>query len=373
MTARTTMLFWIGAALAFGLMVYAAASILLPFVAGMALAYLFDPVANRLERLGLSRVWATAVMLAVFLAVAVLLVILVLPVVGSQLAGLVANVPSYVGLLQNWLAQHSDSAVFRALHITQIDLNSSLGTLVSSGSSVVSTLIASVWSGGQTLVSALSLMVVTPVVAFYLLVDWGRMIAAIDDNLPREHRATILKLAREMDRGVANFVRGQVSCSLLLGLFYAVSLSLAGLRFGLLIGLFAGLVSFIPYLGTISGGALAIGLAFLQFWPDYAWIAVIVGIFVAGQFIEGNILQPKLIGSSVGLHPVWLMFALLAGGAWLGFLGLLIAVPAATCIAVLVRFALVRYHQSALYTGEGADAPPSPASQLPETGSDQGR
>jgi len=183
-----------------------------------------------------------------------------------------------------------------------------------------------------------------------MLLDWDRMVATVDDNLPRHHRETIRALGHEMNKGVANFVRGQVSVSTLLGIFYAVSLSLAGLSFGLLIGLVAGLISFIPYLGSIVGGGLAIGVALYQFWPDWTWISVIIGIFVVGQFVEGNILQPKLIGSSVGLHPVWLMFALFAFGTLFGFVGLLIAVPAASSVAVLVRFALAKYRSSAFYS-----------------------
>jgi predicted PurR-regulated permease PerM len=184
-----------------------------------------------------------------------------------------------------------------------------------------------------------------------MLLDWDRMIERLDGYMPRDHVDTIRMLVREMDRGVANFVRGQVSVSTLLGLFYAIGLSLAGLNFGLLIGLFAGLISFIPYVGSIGGGLLAVGVAVVQFWPDWTMVAVVAAIFAVGQFIEGNILQPKLVGGSVGLHPVWLMFALFAFGTLFGFLGMLIAVPAATAVAVLIRFALGKYLDSPLYRG----------------------
>ncbi|PIO98712.1 AI-2E family transporter [Pleomorphomonas carboxyditropha] len=355
---RNTVLFWTGAALAFGLLLYVFSSILLPFVAGMALAYLLDPVADRLERLGLSRALATALILVLFVLLALLAVMIIVPVLGSQLQGLIANMPAYLDAAQRWLSQEAGSRLFRALRISATDIRGSLGALFSNGSSIMAALLSSVWNGGQTLISVISLLVVTPVVAFYMLLDWDRMVATIDDNLPRHHRETIRALAREMNVGVANFVRGQVSVSALLGLFYAVSLSLAGLSFGLLIGLVAGLISFIPYLGSIVGGGLAIGVALYQFWPDWTWIAVIVGIFVIGQFIEGNILQPKLIGSSIGLHPVWLMFALFAFGTLFGFVGLLVAVPAAASVAVLVRFAFAKYRESPFYSldqGEAAD------------------
>lgn len=364
MKLRNTVLFWTGAALAFGLLLYVFSSILLPFVAGMALAYLLDPVADRLERLGLSRAVATAVILVLFILLALLALMIIVPVLGSQLQGLIANMPTYLDAAQRWLSHEAGTRVFKALRISATDIRGSLGALFSDSSAIVSTLLSSVWNGGQTLISVISLLVVTPVVAFYMLLDWDRMVKTIDDNLPRHHRETIRMLASEMNTGVSNFVRGQVSVSALLGLFYAVSLSLAGLSFGLLIGLVAGLISFIPYLGSIVGGGLAIGVALYQFWPDWTWISVIVGIFAVGQFVEGNILQPKLIGSSVGLHPVWLMFALFAFGALFGFVGLLVAVPAAASLAVLVRFAFAQYRASPFYSFDPEIAASSPIDRI---------
>jgi predicted PurR-regulated permease PerM len=361
---RNTVLFWTGAALAFGLLLYVFSSILLPFVAGMALAYLLDPVADRLERLGLSRAVATAVILVLFVMIALLALMIIVPVLGSQLQGLIANMPAYLDAAQRWLSHEAGTRVFKALRISATDIRGSLGALFSDSSAILTTLLSSVWNGGQTLISVISLLVVTPVVAFYMLLDWDRMVKTIDDNLPRHHRETIRALASEMNTNVANFVRGQVSVSALLGLFYAVSLSLAGLSFGLLIGLVAGLISFIPYLGSIVGGGLAIGVALYQFWPDWTWISVIVGIFVVGQFVEGNILQPKLIGSSVGLHPVWLMFALFAFGVLFGFVGLLVAVPAAASVAVLVRFAFAQYRASPFYSLDPEIAASSPIDRI---------
>lgn len=364
MKLRNTVLFWTGAALAFGLLLYVFSSILLPFVAGMALAYLLDPVADRLEQLGLSRTLATAVILVLFVMIALLALMIIVPVLGSQLQGLIANMPAYLDAAQRWLSHEAGTRVFKALRISATDIRGSLGALFSDSSAILTTLLSSVWNGGQTLISVISLLVVTPVVAFYMLLDWDRMVKTIDDNLPRHHRETIRALASEMNTGVANFVRGQVSVSALLGLFYAVSLSLAGLSFGLLIGLVAGLISFIPYLGSIVGGGLAIGVALYQFWPDWTWISVIIGIFVVGQFVEGNILQPKLIGSSVGLHPVWLMFALFAFGTLFGFVGLLVAVPAAASVAVLVRFAFAQYRASPFYSFDPEIAASSPIDRI---------
>jgi predicted PurR-regulated permease PerM len=193
--------------------------------------------------------------------------------------------------------------------------------------------------------------VITPVVAFYLLLDWDRMIEKVDRWVPRDHVGNVRRLATEMNVSVAGFVRGQGSICIILGLFYGIGLSVAGLNFGLLIGLFAGLISFIPYVGSLVGLVLSVGVALVQFWPEYWSIILVAGIFFIGQFIEGNILQPKLVGSRVGLHPVWLMFALVAFGAIFGFVGLMVAVPAAAAVGVLVRFALERYLDSDLYYG----------------------
>ncbi len=186
-------------------------------------------------------------------------------------------------------------------------------------------------------------MVVTPVVAFYLIYDWHRMIRTVDSWVPLQQRETVRQLAREIDAAIAGFVRGQTAVCLILGSFYAVALTLSGLNFGLLIGLISGLITFIPYVGSMTGLILALGVAVAQFWPDYSSILMVLGIFLVGQFLEGNLLAPKLVGESVGLHPVWLIFALLAFGYLFGFVGLLVAVPLAATIGVLARFALQRY------------------------------
>jgi len=207
-------------------------------------------------------------------------------------------------------------------------------------------------------INLLVLFVVVPVVAVYLLVDWDRMVARIDELLPREHAPTIRQLAREVDRTLASFVRGQGLVCLILGTYYAVALALVGLNFGLVVGAIAGLVTFIPYVGALVGGVLAIGLALFQFWGEWVWIGAVAGIFVAGQMIEGNILTPRLVGSSVGLHPVWLLFALAVFGALFGFVGMLVAVPIAAMLGVFARFGISRYQKSALYQGTATAMPP---------------
>jgi predicted PurR-regulated permease PerM len=202
---------------------------------------------------------------------------------------------------------------------------------------------------------------VTPVVAFYMLVDWDRMVRTIDSWMPVRQRETIRVIAHDIDRAIAGFVRGQALVCIILGTFYAAGLTVIGLNFGALIGMTAGLLSFIPYVGSLTGLILSMGVAIVQFWPDWTMIAATLGIFIFGQFVEGNILSPKLVGDSVGLHPVWLMFALLAFGALFGFVGLLLAVPLAAAMGVIARFALGRYLASPLYRGTGPTiAPPGP-------------
>jgi predicted PurR-regulated permease PerM len=209
------------------------------------------------------------------------------------------------------------------------------------------------------LVDVLSLFVITPIVAFYLLLDWDRMVERVDSWLPRDHKSDLESISSDINKAIAGFVRGQGSVCFILGSFYAVGLTLAGLNFGLLIGMFAGLVSFIPFVGSLIGLVIAVGVALVQFWPDFWWVLLIIIIFAVGQFFEGNILQPKLVGESVGLHPVWLMFSLSAFGVLMGFTGLLIAVPVAAAIGVLVRFALAKYLQSDFYLGHGRKDEPA--------------
>jgi predicted PurR-regulated permease PerM len=186
-----------------------------------------------------------------------------------------------------------------------------------------------------------------------MLLDWHHMVDKIDSWLPRHQQKTIRGLAREIDGAIAGFIRGQALVSLILGTFYGIALTAIGLNFGLLIGFAAGLLNFIPYLGSTTGLLLAGGVAFAQFWPEWMWVIVVIGIFFFGQFIEGNFLQPKLVGDRVGLHPVWLIFALFAFGYLLGFVGVLVAVPLAAATGVLVRFALRQNLASPLYTGAG--------------------
>lgn len=350
---RRQVAFWLLAAAIFIGFLYVFSSILLPFLAGIILAYFLDPVADWFERRGLSRLAATIVILVGFLLFFVLAMMIVVPVLGSQFAGLIGRLPDYFSRLQALITQFDPGWLQQNIGVDPDALRESLSSLLSQGTSFLASLFQSLWSSGKTLIDIAGLFVVTPVVAFYMLLDWDRIVAKVDSWVPRDHVTTVRRLAAEINRSTAGFVRGQGTVCLLLGVSYAIALTVVGLNFGLLIGLFAGLIGFIPYVGSLVGLVLSVGVAVVQFWPEWQWVAVVVGIFFAGQMIEGNFLQPKLVGGSVGLHPVWLMFSLFAFGYLFGFVGLLIAVPAAAAFAVLVRFALERYLASPVYRGNG--------------------
>lgn len=357
-------LFWTGTGVALVAFLYVFSSILLPFLAGMILAYFLDPIADWLERHGLSRLAAAVLILVMFIIVLTLALMLIIPILFTQLADFLARMPDYLSRLQLLVTSIDPQWLSETLGVDPAGLREGVNSLLTQGASFLSTLFSSIWSSGKTLIDIVGLFVITPVVAFYMLLDWDKMVATVDAWVPRDHLSTVRTIARDIDTAVAGFVRGQGTLCLILGVFYAVGLTMAGLNFGLLIGLFAGFVSFIPYVGSLLGLVLAVGVALVQFWPEWQWVIVVAMIFFIGQFIEGNILQPNLVGKSVGLHPVWLMFALVAFGALFGFVGLLIAVPAAAAVGVLVRFAVSRYLASPLYHGSGPrSAPAVPSSE----------
>jgi predicted PurR-regulated permease PerM len=343
--------FWIAAFVVLVLCLWILGDILLPFVVGMALAYLFDPVASRLQRYGMPRMVAAFVIIGLFVFVLVMLVLVFAPIIGGQLISFIQNVPGYVQRLQTLLAE-SNSPWLQRIGAQGLVQEKAIGDLVSQGMGWLTTFINSLWSGGRTLISIFSLAVVTPVVAFYLICDWGRMVAAIDGWIPLPQRVTVHQLGHEIDLAIAGFVRGQSAVCILLGSFYAISLTLVGLNFGLLIGLVSGVITFIPYIGSMTGLVLSLGVAVAQFWPDWHPIVIVFGVFMVGQFIEGNILAPKLVGERVGLHPVWVIFAMFAFGYLFGFVGLLLAVPMAAAVRVIASFTLRRYRDSVLYTGD---------------------
>ena len=354
MTFERQVMFWVAALVVLLGALWLLADILLPFVAGMALAYLLDPIARLAGRLGIGRAASALIVITLVIVVLVVVAMLVAPVLSHQLTAFVDNLPGYLTRLQSLVADPSRPWLSKIFGERLSDGGSSLGGLAAQGSGWIATFLGSLWTGGRAVFSVLSLLVITPVVAFYLLCDWDRLLATVDGWLPRPYRDTICGLAREIDSAIAGFVRGQAVICVILAVFYAIGLTLTGLNFGFLIGLMTGFISFIPFVGALTGFLIAGIVAIAQFWPNMTPILLVVGVFVVGQGLEGYVLSPKLVGARVGLHPVWLIFALLAFGYLFGFLGLLVAIPLAAAVGVLARFALRKYMASSIYTGDGA-------------------
>ncbi len=340
---------WWGIGLAvLALILWSLGNVILPFVAGAAIAYFLDPVADRLERAGCSRVLATLIITFVAILAFIVMALILIPTFINQLAALIEAAPTYSKQAQDFL-QDKIPALMEPDSALRQTLNEIGESLRARSAQLANTVITSAFS----VIEVLIFIVVVPVVAFYLLLDWDRMVAVVDGWLPRDHTETLRGLAREVDQVLAGFVRGQLTVSAILGTFYALSLMLVGLQFGMVVGLIAGVISFIPYVGAVVGGILAIGLALFQFWSEPWMIGAVAAVFVVGQMVEGNFLTPKLVGGSVGLHPVWLMFALSVFGSLFGFVGMLVAVPMAATIGVFSRFGIKRYTAGRLYIGLG--------------------
>jgi predicted PurR-regulated permease PerM len=358
MITSRPILFWIAAFAATMAIVILLHEVLLPFVAGMVLAYLLDPLANRIERLGVSRTMATLAIIAFAVGLITAMIILTVPVIIRELSHFVEQFPLYVRRVHTLANDPERPWLSKIVGEGLGETERSIGELTSFASSWLDSVLRSVWSGGRALISVLSIGVVTPIVACYLLYDWNKMVAAIDNWVPPIHRETVRALAREIDKTISGFVRGQSTLCLVLAVYYAVALRLIGLEHGILIGITAGLISFIPYLGSLSGLVVSTCIAIAQFWPDWRPIWLVPGIFVIGQLLADYVLAPYLVGRRVHLNPVWVMFALFAFGYLFAFVGLLIAVPLASAIGVLTRFALRTYYASSFYASNATKSPP---------------
>ena len=350
---------WGLALLALGLALYFLSPVLAPFVAGTALGYLLDPIADRLQRLGLSRLGAAGLLLVVFLFVVGTAAVIVVPILSHQLAGFITSLPGYLqtlhGLLTQWSERVTSDSIngwlreFELGGTATFDAQKYINDLTSQAATLLGDFLKSLLWRGYALINVVSLIVITPVVAFYMLLDWDHMVTIIDDLIPPRHRDDVRSLARDIDRALAGFVRGQSLVCLFLGVWYAGGLSAIGLNFGFLIGVSAGFLSFIPYVGSITAFVLSIIVAIVQGWPHINLPIEAVAIVTTGLIMDGYVLSPRLVGASVGLHPVWIMFALLAFGALFGFTGLIVAVPVAAALGAFMRFLAQRYRTSALY------------------------
>lgn len=333
------------------------APVLMPFAIAAMLAYLGDLLADRLERLGLNRMWAATIVFVVILVVVVGVLLLLIPLIARQIENLVSNLPRYGDWAQNTVWPWLQARLHLDPHIFDSDrLLTAIKEHIGSIGGVASVVLGKVSRSGVGIAMWLTNMVLIPVVVFYLLRDWDRMVAKVDGMLPRSIQPTIAHLASESDKILGAFVRGQLLVMLALGVFYGAGLGLVGLSVGLLIGIVAGLLSFVPYLGFIIGFVAAIIAALVQF-GDWTHVLLVCGVFAVGQLLEGYVLVPKLVGDKIGLHPVAVIFAVLAGGYLFGFLGILLALPAASVIMVLLRYLLERYRLSELYNEQGPEDP----------------
>ncbi len=321
--------------------------ILLPFVAGMVLAYLLDAPVNWLERIGMNRAGATLTIIGLFAVGVVALVVLTAPLIGAEIADFIENFPAYIQRLHELATNPGRPWLRRIVGEGFGVAQQSSGDVASLAARWLTDFLHSLWSGGRALISVFSLLVVTPIVTFYLVYDWNRIVATVDDWIPAEHRDTARALAREIDETIGGFLRGQGAICLILAACYAVALKSIGLNHGLSIGLAAGLLGFIPYLGALIGLVVSVSMVLVQFGLAWTLIATVVGIFFVGQCVADYVLAPRLVGRRVHLNPVWVMFALFAFGYLFGFVGLLVAVPLAAAIGVLTRFAFSRYRAGA--------------------------
>jgi predicted PurR-regulated permease PerM len=341
------LLFWIATFAAVIAAVALLRDILLPFVAGMVLAYLLDRPVNRLERIGMNRAGATLAIIGLFIGGVVTLFVLAGPFIGAEIAAFIEDFPAYVQRLHDLATDPSRPWLRRIVGDGFGVAQQSSGEIARLAAGWLTDFLHSLWSGGRALISIFSLLVVTPIVTFYLVYDWNRIVVTLDDWIPAEHRETARALAREIDDTIGGFLRGQGAICLILAACYALALKAIGLDHGVLIGMAAGLLGFIPYFGALTGLVLSVCMVLVQYGPVSGLLATVAGIFFVGQCVADYVLAPRLVGRRVHLNPVWVMFALFAFGYLFGFVGILVAVPLAAAIGVLMRFAFSRYRAGA--------------------------
>jgi len=353
---------WIAAAVLFLAAIVLLREILAPFLVGIAVAYLLNPVVSRLERTGMGRGVAAFAIVGLFYLVVIILSIVLTPILVDEVAGFVEQFPNYLSKLaalatdphRPWLRQLVSEGLEEARQST--------GELTKLSANFGSKLLRLLWSDGQALLSILSLLVVAPIVAFYFLVDWEQISAMLDKLVPASQRDTARRIGREVDGIVKIFLQGQGVICLILAVYYAIGLKLVGVNHAFSIGIFSGLVSFAPYLGLLTGLVLSISVALLQFWPNWMPVLEILGVFVLGQAVADYVLSPRLIGERLKLNPLLILFAVATFGYLFGFVGLLVAVPAAAAIGVIVRVVLA---EGLFVAPDSARAPAPEAASAP--------
>ena len=352
MTLQRHIWFWSIGTLLFFALLWLLKGVLLPFIIGLAVAYFLDPVTRWLVKKGFSRTVSASIVLLSFVAVFVLIGVLTFPILQAQFIAFVNVLPGYVDKIHEMALPWIEKAQAQFSSTPTADISKQASSVAATAFGWATGAMRKIWDSGMALFDLVSILFIAPVVSFYMLRDWPVMVHKVDSWLPRRNAKTIRRLVHQMDDALSGFVRGQAMVCVALGAIYALALTLAGLNFGLFIGFTAGILSFIPYVGSLIGLASGLLVAWFQFDGELSRVALIAGIFAVGQFVEGNFLTPRLVGEKVGLHALWILFALMAGGALLGFTGVMIAVPVAAVTGVLVRFALQEYLQSSYYTGK---------------------
>lgn len=349
MKLRQQALFWI-AATAFTLVfVWIFREILLPFVVGITIAYLLNPLVLRLGNLKISRTISTILILSFFFVFVISLIVLLAPPLYQEVAQLLEKSPQYFDLvwakLQPYVAIVEETVNEEGLDESiQEVLKENIGGALSASTGLLSGLL----NGGRSLIGFATFIIVTPLVAFFMMIEWQSITEWVDGILPKGSREKTKQLLSEIDTKISGFIRGQALVAISLGILYAVALSIVGLQFGFLIGLAAGALSIIPLFGSIVGLLVSVGVAYFQS-GELTFVATVAIIFLVGQFLEGNFITPKLMGQSVGLHPLWILFALMAGGALFGLVGLILAVPVAATAGVIMNFTIEQYKDSQYY------------------------
>jgi predicted PurR-regulated permease PerM len=349
MRLERQVIFWLTAAVLLILTIALLKDILLPFVAGITIAYFLSPLVDRLTGLGINRILSSLVIVAAGGLLVIAALVLLVPIVVDQAQQFAVALPAEAERLQNSIEAWARERFGSRFQGFEQSLDRASEALSQNWTSLVAWVATSIWSGSLAIFNFVALMLVTPLVVFYLLIDWHPMLAKIDGWLPRGHAASIRGLASEMNDAIAAFIRGQGTVCIILGIYYAVALTAVGLNYGLLVGLATGIFAFIPFVGWAAGFLTAMGLAFIQHWPEGLPILVVLAVYLGGQALDAGVLAPNIVGSKIGLHPVWLIFSLFVFGYLFGFVGALVAVPMAAALGVFVRFALGVYLQSPVY------------------------
>ncbi|MBS0212513.1 MAG: AI-2E family transporter [Proteobacteria bacterium] len=361
---------WLAIAVVAGVLIWLLAPILLPFVISAFFGYLGDPLADRLERAHLSRTFSVSLVFFVMTFLAALALFFLVPVLGEQISHFVAQMPVYAdwvrGTALPWINQHAHLDLSPYLDPQQlVDMLRKHWQ----DAGVATSVLGQVSRSGLLLIQVISTVLLVPVLSFYFLRDWDELVERIDMLLPRDIEPTIARLARQSDEMLGGFVRGQLLVMVCMGVWYASALWMAGLDLALLIGLLTGLLSFVPYLGVTIGIGVSVLAALVQY-GDLQHVLLVAGAFAIGQTLESFVLVPRLVGDKIGMHPVGVIFALMAGGQLFGFLGVLLALPVSAIAMVLLRYAHERYTTSRLYAGrDGAPVEPSAPSAPPDAAS----